>query len=278
MEHHRVEYEVLNKRDLTTDTIRHWEVEVHATPEELQTFAETGYLIREGLFQGEALEELRAALDRLEEQEAEKRDKEITGRRSWGFIPRRLMDKDEVFLDLLKFQPILSIARAMMGPLVRLRNLSARIGYPGEDFQHETPWHQHLRVISDPLPPWFSRPHCIDCLIYLDDLNEDTGALAIVPGSHNWLDKTAPQTYEQVDGEMEVRVKAGGGVLIHGNLWHRALPTLNKKRRMLILSYTPAWMRKSPNNGPRPKNGLTKDYLKEADYEERILLGTKEYS
>ena len=147
------------------------------------------------------------------------------------------MDKDSVFLDLLKFQPALSIARAMMGPLVRLRGLSARIGYPGDDLQHQTPWHQHLRVIPDPLPPWFSRPHCIDCLIYLDDLNEDTGTIAVVPGSHNWLDKTAPQTYESVEGELELRVKAGGGVLIHGNLWHRALPTLKIERRMLILSY-----------------------------------------
>ena len=140
MEYHTVEYKVLNNRDLTTDTVRHWEVDVHATPEELQTFVETGYLIREGLFQGEALQQLRDALDRLEEQDAEKRDKEIAGKRSWGYIPRRLMDKDKVFLDLLKFQPTLSIARAMMGPLVRLRGLSARIGYPGDDLQHQTPY------------------------------------------------------------------------------------------------------------------------------------------
>ena len=277
MERHIIEYEVLNKRDRSADTVRHWEVDVHASTEELQGFAEIGYLIREGLFQGEALQELRDALDHLEAQEAAARDKEIAGKRSWGFIPRHLMDKDKVFLDLLKFQPTLSIARAMMGPLVRLRGLSARIGYPGDDLQHQTPWHQHLRVISDPLPPWFSRPHCIDCLIYLDDLNEDTGAVAVVPGSHNWLDKTAPQTYEPIDGEVELRVKAGGGVLIHGNLWHRALPTLKTKRRMLILSYTPAWLRKSPNGGSKPKNGLTKRFLKEADLEERILLGTKEY-
>ena len=63
MERHIVEYEVLNKRNLTDDTVRHWEVEVHASTEELQTFAETGYLIREGLFQGEALERLRDALN-----------------------------------------------------------------------------------------------------------------------------------------------------------------------------------------------------------------------
>ena len=77
---------------------------------------------------------------------------------------------------------------------------------------------------------------------------------------------------------MELRVKAGDAVLIHGNLWHRALPTLRAERRMLILSYTPAWLRQSANNGPRPKNGLTREYVKEADYDERILLGSKEYS
>ena len=189
MERHKLQYEVLNEHNPYGETGQQWEVEVHATPEALQTFAETGYLVREGLFQGEVLEKLRDALDRLEERESEKRDNAMAGKRGWGFIPRHLMDKDEVFLELLKFQPTLSIARAMMGPLVRLRGLSARISYPGDDREHQTPWHQHLRVISNPLPPWFSRPHCIDCLVYLDDLNEDTGAVAIVPGSHDWLDK-----------------------------------------------------------------------------------------
>ena len=278
MEGHKRQYEVLNQHNPDGETGQHWEVDVHATAEELQTFAETGYLIREGLFQGDALEKLRDALDRLEEREWKKRDNAIAGKKGWGFIPRHLMDKDEVFLDLLKFQPTLSIARAMMGPLVRLRGLSARITYPGDDREHQTPWHQHLRVVSKPLPPWFSRPHCMDCLIYLDDLNEDTGAVAIVPGSHNWLDKGTPHTYGPVKGETEVRVKAGGGVLIHGNLWHRGLPTLNAKRRMLILSYTPTWLRKSPHGGPQPEDGLTRDYLKEADLEERMLLGVGGYS
>ena len=278
MEGHKLQYEVLNRHNPDGETRQLWEIEVHATPEELQTFADTGYLIREGLFQGEVLEKLRDALDRLEEREWEKRDKAIAGKRGWGFIPRHLMDKDEVFLELLRFQPILSIARAMMGPLVRLRGLSARITYPGEDREHQTPWHQHLRVVSKPLPPWFSRPHCMDCLIYLDDLNEDTGAVAVVPGSHNWLDKATPNTYGPVEGETKLQVKAGGVVLIHGNLWHRGLPTLNAKRRMLILSYTPTWLRKSPHGGPQPEDGLTHAFLEEADLEERMLLGVGGYS
>ena len=121
MERHKLHYEMMNKFDPYGETGTDWEVDVHATSEELQTFAETGYLIREGLFQSEALQKLRDALDRLEEREWEKRDSAIAGKKGWGFIPRHLMDKDEVFLELLKFQPTLSIARAMMGPLVRLR-------------------------------------------------------------------------------------------------------------------------------------------------------------
>ena len=132
MERHIRQYEVLNHHNPDGETGQHWKIEVHATPEELQTFAETGYLVREGLFQGDALQKLRDALDRLEEREWEKRDSAIAGKKGWGFIPRHLMDKDEAFLELLKFQPTLSIARAMMGPLVRLRGLSARITYPGD--------------------------------------------------------------------------------------------------------------------------------------------------
>ena len=278
MERHTLAYKVLNDHNPDAEAGGHWEIEVHASPEELQTFSKTGYLVREGLFQGQALQKLRDALDRLEEREWKKRDSAMAGKRGWGFIPRHLMDKDEVFLELLKFQPTLSIARAMMGPLVRLRGLSARITYPGDDREHQTPWHQHLRVVSNPLPPWFSRPHCIDCLIYLDDLNEDTGAVAVVPGSHDWLDKATPNSYKSVEGEVELRVKAGGGVLIHGNLWHRGLPTLKAKRRMLILSYTPTWLRKSPHGGVQPEDGLTHAFLEEADLEEKMLLGVGGYS
>lgn len=277
MEQHTLHYEVLNVHN-PSETGQHWKIEVHATPEELQTFAETGYLIRDSLFEGEALQKLRDALDRLEEREWEKRDKAINSKRGWGFIPRHLMDKDDAFLELLKFQPVLSIVRAMMGPLVRLRGLSARITYPGDDRQHQTPWHQHMRVVSNPIPLWFSRPHCIDCLIYLDDLNEDTGVVAVVPGSHDWLDKATPNTYQPIEGEVQLQVKAGDAVLIHGNLWHRALPTLRSKRRMLILGYTPTWLRRSPHGGDPPEDGLTQVFLKDADMEERMLLGIGGYS
>lgn len=278
MSNHTVHYEVLNNWGDKGFPDRDWEIDVHASSDELKEFEQSGYLIREGLFTGQALERLRNAIDGLEKREYTVPPDPSTSKRSWDHVPRHLMDKDEAFLDLLKFEPTLSVARAMMGPLVRLRGLSARISYPNNEIQ-EMPWHIHLRVFSNPLPPWFSRPHCIDALIYLDDLTEETGPVAVVPDSHNWLDREPPaQSYEPVEGEKSICVKAGGVVMIHGNLWHRAMPTRGMKRRMLILSYTPTWMRKTPHGGPQPEDGLTKQFLEEASPEERMLLGVGGYS
>ena len=119
----------------------------------------------------------------------------------------------------------------------------------------------------------------MDCLIYLDDLNSETGPLVVVPGSHNWLDKEAPlNSHEHIEGEIEICAKAGSVVLTHGNLWHRALPTLKLKRRVVIISFTPTWLRKSPNSGPQPEKGLTKAVLENADFEKKMLLGIGGYS
>jgi ectoine hydroxylase-related dioxygenase (phytanoyl-CoA dioxygenase family) len=278
MSNHTVHYEVLNNWGDKGFPDRDWEIDVHASPEELKNFEKTGYLIKEGVFTGQALERLRDAMDRLEKREYVVPPPPSTDKRSWGRVPRHLMDKEQAFLDLLKFQPTLSIARAMMGPLVRLRGLSGRISYPNNEVQ-ETPWHIHLRTFSRPLPPWFSRPHCIDSLIYLDDLDDETGPVAVVPGSHEWIDREPPEKcYEPVEGEKPICVKAGSAVMIHGNLWHRAMPTRGRKRRMLILSYTPSWLRKSPHGGPQPEDGLTKSFLENADAEERMLLGMGGYS
>ena len=270
---HNISYEVLNAHD-RSDALR--EIEVHATETELVYLQQDGYMLREGLFSGEALERLRTGVDRLVENEWDQHRNKKIGERSWGIILRYLMDKDPIFLELLKFPPILSVAKAMLGPLIRLRGLSARVTFPGAERQ-ETPLHQHLRVLTKPLPPWFAPPHSLDALIYLDDLNDDTGSVSIVPGSHAWIDLQPPKTYEPVEGEVELRLEAGSAVLMHSNLWHRDHPTLAAKRRMLILSYQPSWFRGSPY-GVQPEDGLTKELLKEADEETKMLLGVGGYT
>ena len=253
------------------------EVSVHASSDELLKLDQDGFLVRENAIQGRWLDSLRSALDRLTASEWYEHRPSDSGEElpdhSWGIVLRHLLDKDTAFHDLLTWPPALSVARGMMGPLVRLRGLSARVSFGGAEPQ-DTPWHQHLRVVSKPLPPWFSRPHAIDCLIYLDDVNEETGTLSVIPGSHHWLDREPPHlTYESIPGEQTLNLPAGSMVIIHSNLWHRALDTQSGKRRMLILAYTPCWLRESPHGGPPPEDGLTSELLASGDQEIFELLG-----
>ena len=263
-------------RDRLGDASRVREVEVHATPEELDSLDEDGFLVRERAVEGDWLDELRSAIDKLADAEWPRirpYNDDNLPERSWGAILRHLLDKDATFHRLIAWPPALSVARAMMGPLIRVRGTHARITFAGQEPQ-DIPWHQHLRVVPKPLPRWFSQPHAIDCLIYLDELNDETGPLSVIPGSHRWLDHEAPrQHYASLPDEKVLRMPAGSMVIIHANLWHRALPTLQGRRRMIILSYTPSWLRESPHGGPAPEDGLTRDLIADGDREMRELLG-----
>ncbi|MCY4059877.1 MAG: hypothetical protein OXG44_17970, partial [Gammaproteobacteria bacterium] len=132
---HRISYHVL-KDHMGGEPLRR-DVAVCATPDELESLGRDGFLIREAEIGGDWLESLRRALDRLTEKERpahrpppDTRPDEPPAR-SWGMILRHLLDKDAAFHDLLGWPPALSVARAMMGPLVRLRGLSARVSFAG---------------------------------------------------------------------------------------------------------------------------------------------------
>ena len=275
MKTHTLTYRVLNKHQHDgAENFR--DIEVHASPDELASLDRDGYLVRECLFPGQELEALRQATDRLFESEVDLESRK-SGERSWGAILRYLEDKDPVFLDLIQHEGLVSIARAMMGPMVRLRGLSARISWPGEEVQ-SAPYHQHLRVNATPRPAWFSEPHGLDILIYLDDLNEETGPVCLVPGSHKWVDREPPyRQYDALEDEVVFRVPAGSAVLMHSNVWHRTYPTVGASRRMLILSYTPCWLRRSPYGSP-PEERLSESILDGASEGLRELLGVSGHS
>ncbi len=165
----------------------------------------------------------------------------------------------------------------MMGPKFRLRGLSTRISFPGEEIQ-SAPYHQHLRLNANPRPRWFYDPHCLDALIYLDDLNNDTGPVCVVPESHKWVDREPSfRHFDSLENEIVFRVPAGSAFLMHGNVWYRACPTVAARRRMLILSYTPCWLRRTLH-GTRPENPLTAYIADDADEQLRELIGTSGYS
>src|SRR5579883_123910 len=243
------------------------EVDVFATPDEIDGFVRDGYLVRERLIPMAEVERLRTALDQAV---AGDKHLENQGGRAFGCIfIRHLMDKHPAFLEFLTFQPTLSLARALFGPAVQMRGFTGRVCYP-DDPNQETEWHFHQRVVPDPLPPLFARPQTLDVLLYLDDIDDKNGPLCLIPGSHDWLERDlGSNDFADKREQVMLRVPAGSAVLTHGSLWHRALPTRpgGAIRRLLLFGYGPAWQ-KTSIYGEKPKNGLTEKLLKDPNTDE----------
>lgn len=254
------------------------QVEVLATPDEIETLVHDGYLVRERILPPEQIERLRTALD---ETIARDEGLETRGGKAFGgvFI-RHLTDKHPAFLEMMDFAPALSVARAVFGPMVQLRGFTGRVCYPDDPHQ-ETEWHFHLRLVPDPLPPLFSRPQSLDALLYLDDVDDKNGPLSIIPGSHQWTEQDlGKDDFDDKPGQVTLRLPAGSMVLAHGSLWHRAMPTRpdGTVRRLLLFGYSPSHM-KPAIYGKKPENGLTAQLLARPDLDEetRELLGVAGY-
>jgi ectoine hydroxylase-related dioxygenase (phytanoyl-CoA dioxygenase family) len=273
-DHCSLEYRIVGNDRVNTPR----QIEVHATPDELARFAREGYFVRPALLSPDHIQRLKQAMDEIAEQELAEGAVSLSESREFGGVfLRHLMDKHPAFLELLHFEPTLSVARAMLGPQIQALPVTARISYPTQKNQ-ETKWHFHQRCIPDPMPPWFCRPHVIDCLLYLDEVNEANGQICVVPGSHERIHEELPaDQHGSLPGEVALSLPAGSCVMIHGALWHRATPTRpdGEVRRLIILPYAAAWIQ-LPTFGKRPTDGLTQSLRADADFETSELLGDAE--
>ena len=269
---HSIKYRYADGHLGTTRTIS-----MHASPEEIQHFVEQGFLYRDQLFPAGLVSRLRLALDEVAEMERTRGNADSTDARFGGLFIRHLYDKHPAFPELIDYPPMVSVARALLGPAVQSR-LSARISVPGQ-LNQQTQWHYHQAlVMPDPAPPLANFPHSIDILVYLDDVTEANGPLALVPGSHRFGREIAEDDYSDKPDQKTLCLTAGDGVFIHNNLWHRGLPTRpdGTLRRLLAFSYSPVWL-KNVNDGAPPADGLTKSLHTSKDREIRELLGLDSY-
>lgn len=205
---------------------------------EIERLDADGFLLIRQAFPSEDLARWRAATDRL----AVGR----TGDRAGVFL-RDLPLHDPVFQEVMRFPLGVSVAQLMLGPNVRVRGVSARVIRPHDD-DVGFGWHIHHRLWCDPVPRWFSPPQAIDCLFYLDTTSGGAGRTCVIPGSHRRPDMDLPWNEQSTQvGEVTVSAEAGDCLIMHSNLWHRALPaTVAGSRRLLILGYVPSWYRGCP--------------------------------
>lgn len=175
--------------------------------------------------------------DIVERLAVDEQPKEEVGRGT--YYVNELHTKDPRFEQFIEWQPGMGLAQALLGPQLRLW-LNARIAYGGEGAT-TLPWHIHMPPPT-PLPPWYSEPHSVNFLIYLDDVTPDEGALIVSPGTH--LASPPPPSDVYDAPAVELFPRRGECVVVHGNLWHRTGPptTAAASRRMLFVSYTAAWV------------------------------------
>ncbi len=218
---------------------------------QFERIRDDGILVVDGFISGEIAEQFALAIERLAELELGKGGaRPVSGN---GYYVRNLIEKDRVFHPLLRSKAI-GIARMLLGPRVSMR-VDSRIAFAGIGGAG-VPWHIHFPGVSEPSPPWFSPPHSLHCLIYLDDVGPDEGALRVIPCSY-----TKPFLRpEEIDEGSAVSIlpRRGDCVFMHGNTWHRtdASSEHSKQRTLMFLGFTAAWVQGDSNAGGQPRSGV----------------------
>ena len=99
-----------------------FDLPVHASEAELEQLVQTGFLLRPGLLSAAAIGHLGGALAEMARDDGIELRPGVAEGVFGGWGPRWLMERHPAFLELAYFQPIVSVVRAMLGPIVRVRH------------------------------------------------------------------------------------------------------------------------------------------------------------
>lgn len=266
---------------------KHKRLDVLASEEELTQLIDHGFLVRPGLVSAAGIDRLGTALAEIAAEDNVKLGltQRVPSNVFGGWGPRWLMERHPVFLELAYWQPLNSVVRAMLGPMVRVRHSQARVSWPSDQtaLRNDAPWHHHIVRVPKPLPPFWAYPHRFDTLIYLDALDANNGGLALVPGSH-LLHHTelVPNALPESTETETVTGPAGTCVIMHRSMWHRAMPNLlsGSARRMILIQWAPVEGRRSPKGRETKPKGeanwvtkLLREATEKGDSETLELLG-----
>jgi ectoine hydroxylase-related dioxygenase (phytanoyl-CoA dioxygenase family) len=183
--------------------------------EQRQQLAERGYVVLKDFMTPAMLEGLRARVEELFEAEGENAGSEFrleAGTRRLA----NLVDKGELFRQMVSMPEILEYVEAVIGPEFKLSSLNARSANPHSE--SDQPLHADMGGIADEHGYWVC-----NTIWLLDDFTPDNGATRIVPGTH--LLKKLPQDvlpdiFAPHENQELVLGKAGTVVVMNAHAWH----------------------------------------------------------
>ena len=207
---------------------------VRATQAQRKQWVEKGYLVVENAFEGEDLKRLQAAFDRCaEEAKPEWLEEVEAGTRPGAFfdIPKPL-EKEDAFIDLADHSTYFGLLVDLLGEDLVFKGCQVRtlplspVSYVG--------WHPDVP---------HTKPQHIKVQIYVEDVPEDGGAFAYVPGSHKPEVGRYPVVHrlEDMPGHQVFPGKAGTAILFSTYGWHTSMVNRTQAPRKSIIVGFGAW-------------------------------------
>ena len=214
-------------RTLTPD-----EVAAHLKAVEAQ-----GYTVIEDAIEPDLVDEIAAALDRLERDLGTvPADNSFEGRKTWRVY--NLLVHGDVFARIPTHPNVLPLVEAVLDPGCLLSSLSSIAIGPAEGAQ---PIHADDQLIPIPKP---HPPVVCNTMWAVTDFTEANGATRLVPGTHVQDNPDFGGEYASVPAEM-----AKGSVLVwHGSLWHGGGANTTGERRVgIACNYCAGYIRQQEN-------------------------------
>jgi ectoine hydroxylase-related dioxygenase (phytanoyl-CoA dioxygenase family) len=174
-----------------------------------------GYVVLEGCMGGALLDELRARIHDLFEEEGDRAGHEFQTEEHARRLAN-LVDKGEVFRRAIVLAPVIGLVRHVLGADAKLSSLNARSADP--QLEVGQPLHVDMAAIPDAKGYWVC-----NTVWMLDDFTRENGATRLVPGSHLWGkrpldvldDPLAPHPEEIL-----LTGKAGSVAVMNSHMWH----------------------------------------------------------
>jgi phytanoyl-CoA hydroxylase len=175
-----------------------------------------------------------------------------TARTTAYFDIPHILDCGEPFIDLVDLPQLFPLLVELIGEDIQLNHTMARLFYPGPTFT--SPFHSDLTkvlgVSHENTPTFLVKVH-----YYLDDLAQDQGCLAFIPGSHRYpASKPNPKNLNPENEDLVVKIvpRAGDAIIFNTHVLHMALDNTNANvRRSLIYAYSHFWLKNYSSGVPR---------------------------
>src|SRR5437016_4204115 len=136
---------------------------------EMWCLDQQGYLVLDGFMDSALLTRLRAEVEQLFDQEGDAAGAEFKQEPGCRRLAN-LVDKDEVFREVIVQPRLLEYVRHVLGPAIKLSSLNARSVNPGGSGAQ--PLHADMSAVADDKGYWVC-----NTVWMLDDYTQDNGAL-----------------------------------------------------------------------------------------------------